>query len=295
MTASTYEVRTRCKKFAVLRAGSYADFRNALLDSSELTENISTAGLMDGLTALRSLPWALYRALASPPNPYLPGMMVSEQRVAYEASPIPAVPPEQAQHRPRPYRWTVRQYHAMAEAGLIEEGARVELVAGQIVEMSPIGALHVGFTSHITTWLTLRFHERHTIIGQSPIDLDDENEPQPDVYLVPKRGDGYVTSLPTHEDAVLIVEVADSSIDYDTGDKAKDYARFGIPEYWVIDCRKREVHYFDAPAPAGYRRHLVLAEAEPLPSKLRGELAIVDLMPPVPTLKTAEEPGSKSA
>ncbi len=215
--------------------------------------------------------------------------MVREQVVAYEARPTSMPFPLAAQRGPRPYRWTVREYHAMAEAGFIKEDVRVELVNGQIIEMSPIGALHVGFTSHITTYLTLRLHERHTIIGQSPINLDETNEPQPDVYIVPKRGDGYVTSLPTHGEAMLIVEVADSSLDYDLGDKCRDYARFGIPEYWVIDCRGRQFHYFDRPDPQGYRRHLVLAEAELVQSKLCGDLAVVDLMPAAPRLEAGAE------
>ena len=120
------------------------------------------------------------------------------------------------------------------------------------------------------------------VIGQNPVGLGDYNEPEPDVYLVPKRHDGYTVSIPTEEDALLVIEVADSSLDYDLGEKCLRYARFGIPEYWVIDCGKRQIHYHETPGEEGYRRISVLDAGEDFESNLCGRLSVAALMPAAP-------------
>ena len=212
-------------------------------------------------------------------------MQVREQLVDFRppGSPPPAVVAVAMPTAHRAHKWTRQQYRRLAEEGFLDAEARVELVEGQIIEMSPIGALHFGFQVHIQTWLTVRYHETYTVIGQNPVGLGDYNEPEPDVYLVPHRSDGYTTSIPTEAEALLVVEIADTSLDYDLGEKCLRYARFGIPEYWVIDCRERRLHYHEAPSEGGYRRLSVLDAGEAFGSKLCGRLSVAELMPAAPT------------
>ena len=213
-------------------------------------------------------------------------MQVREQLVDFHppSSPPPAVVAVAMPTAQRAHKWTRRQYRRLAEEGFIDAEARVELVEGQIIEMSPIGALHFGFQLHILDWMYARFDlKKYQCVGQSSLGLGEYNEPQPDAYLVPRRADSYTVAIPTEEDAILVIEVADSSIDYDLEEKCLRYARFGIPEYWVIDCLKRQLHYHEAPGEEGYRRISVLDVGEAFESKLCGRIDVAALMPAAPT------------
>ena len=215
---------------------------------------------------------------------YLVGMLASDVHTPAHA---PAAPPPPLAHAlvPHLHRWTVRDYRAMRDAGLLEEGARTELVEGQIITMSPIGALHLGFQSFLHEELQDQLDRKvHKVIGQNPLDLDEYNEPEPDVYVLPYRADHYTVLKPTAEDAILVCEVSVSTLDYDLGDKRDRYARFGIPEYWVIDPERRVLHYFDTPSDVGYRRALVLDGEDAFESKLLGGTTAAAWMPPAPEL-----------
>ena len=209
-------------------------------------------------------------------------MLVSDVHTpAYApAAPPPPLVPALVPHL---HRWTVRDYRAMRDAGLLEEGARTELVEGQIITMSPIGALHLGFQSFLARRLgNVLAEDTHFVSSQNPLDLDEYNEPEPDVYVLPYRADHYTVLKPTAEEALLVCEVSVSTLDYDLGDKRDRYARFGIPEYWVIDPEQRVLHYFDTPSDAGYRRALVLDHEDAFESKLLGSTTVAAWMPPAP-------------
>lgn len=138
--------------------------------------------------------------------------------------------------------FTVDDYYRMAAAGVFAEDERVELIEGEIIEMSPAGSRHAGGIKKINALLGERMGNTPLIISvQDPIRLDDGTEPQPDIAVLRWRDDYYVGSHPTPDDVLLVIEVADSSLVMDLVTKASSYARAGIPEYWVFDLVKNEM------------------------------------------------------
>jgi len=150
-------------------------------------------------------------------------------------------------------RFTSAEYHAMAEAGILAEDERVELIAGEIVRMAPIGSRHAGGVKRLNRRLTRDLGERALISIQDPIAIGDNSEPQPDVAVLRPRPDDYTHSHPKPADVLLIIEVADSSLAYDRGVKIPLYAAAGILEVWLVCLDERLVEVHRDPAPAGYR------------------------------------------
>jgi Uma2 family endonuclease len=154
------------------------------------------------------------------------------------------------------YRFTVDQYHRMGKAGIFHPECRVELVNGEIFEMSPIDPWHAG----VVNWLTHRFitglSGRAIVPVQNPTTVDPRSEPQPDLMLVKPRDDFYRTAHPTPEDALLVIEVANTSLPHDRRRKLPLYARTGVAEVWIVNRRADAVDIFRDPSPAGYRDQL---------------------------------------
>src|SRR5262245_35541904 len=133
--------------------------------------------------------------------------------------------------------FTVFDYHKMADAGILGEDDRVELIRGEIVQMSPINPPHNG-TSHRATQALVRIVGDLAIVGvQGSIRLDLYSEPQPDLYLLKPREDFYTTRHASPPDILLIIEVANSSLEYDRTTKMELYAETGVPEYWISDIQ----------------------------------------------------------
>ena len=136
--------------------------------------------------------------------------------------------------------FTVAEYAAMAEAGILQEDERIELLAGEIVRMAPIGDPHLSCTDALNMLLASSLAGRVIVRVQGSIRLDDQNAPQPDLVLLRQRDDYYARpAIPA--DVLLVIEVADSSLDFDRGPKSTLYAAAGIPEYWVANLRTGEV------------------------------------------------------
>lgn len=150
--------------------------------------------------------------------------------------------------------FNVEEYYRMAEAGILSEDDRVELIEGEIIEMSPIGSRHAACIDRIVNFLLGRYAGMTAIVRvQSPIRLDDFSEPQPDVSLLRPRDDFYATEHPKPADVLLVIEVADTSVEYDRGAKTPLYARAGIPEVWLINLRENEVELYAQPAAGSYQ------------------------------------------
>jgi hypothetical protein len=143
-------------------------------------------------------------------------------------------------HVPR-HRLTVRDYHRLGEAGILGEDDRVELLEGQLVDMSPIGPRHALATDALTELLVLAAAGRAVVRVQNPIVLDDTSEPQPDFTLLRRPWQGYPGAHPRPPDVYLLIEVADSSLAFDLGPKLELYARAGIREFWVVDLAANRV------------------------------------------------------
>jgi Uma2 family endonuclease len=158
----------------------------------------------------------------------------------------------------RPLRnFSRREYDNMIVAGIFGEDEHLELIGGRIVAMSPEGPVHAGAIDLCAEALRRIFGIDYTIRVQHPLAVDAADEPEPDVAVV--RG-GPRDHLAEHpHDAVLVVEVAESSLGYDRGEKAALYARAGFPDYWIINLVDRRVEVHRDPTPVGYRSIVSLA------------------------------------
>lgn len=145
------------------------------------------------------------------------------------------------------------EYTQMIEAGILKEDERVELIRGEIVEMAPISLRH----SVCVTRLELLFHERlgraAIVWAQNPIKLPDNSQPQPDVALLKWRDDLYAGKLPTPDDILLLVEVADSSLISDRKVKVPLYASARIGRVWLVNLNKNVVEVYTNPGETGYK------------------------------------------
>ena len=153
------------------------------------------------------------------------------------------------------HRWlfTVDDYQRMGETGILHEDDRVELIEGEIVAMPPIGSPHGGRVNRLTRILTDAVGDSAVVAPQNPIVLGIRSEPEPDIALLRPRPDFYADAHPVAADVLLLIEVADSSLQYDLNVKVPLYARQGIPEVWVVDIAHRQVLRFSRPEGGAYR------------------------------------------
>jgi Uma2 family endonuclease len=150
--------------------------------------------------------------------------------------------------------FTVGDYHRMAEVGLLSEDSRVELIEGEIIEMSPIGSTHSGTVNRSSAFLNRTLSGAVIVSVQNPVRLDDFSEPQPDLALLKPRKDFYADSHPTAEDVLVVIEVADTSVEYDRSLKLPLYARAGIPEAWLLVLPKEVIEVHSQPKNGKYQK-----------------------------------------
>jgi Uma2 family endonuclease len=132
-------------------------------------------------------------------------------------------------------RFTVDEYEQMAEAGILGEDDRVELLEGDIVEMAPIGPRHAASVKRLIDRLAPTLHGRAIVSAQDPIRIESDSEPQPDIALLRPRHDFYAHAHPSPQDVLLVIEVSDSTAWLDRRVKMPLYARAGIPQAWLVD------------------------------------------------------------
>ena len=146
----------------------------------------------------------------------------------------------------------------MGEAGIIAPDVRVELIQGEIIDMTPIGCGHAGLVKHLNKILIQTVGDAVVVGVQDPVVLDDFSEPEPDLALLRFRGDFYTKSHPRPEDVLLIVEVADTTLQYDLEVKLPLYAHAGIPEVWLVDIVAKCVTVYSHPEEGGYTKQASL-------------------------------------
>jgi len=149
--------------------------------------------------------------------------------------------------------FTVDEYHRMAQVGILSEDDRVELIEGEIVETAPIGSRHAACVDRVAQLFFERAARRAIVRVQNPIRLGKHSEPQPDLVLLRPRPDFYAQGHPGPEDVLLVVEVAETSAEYDRTIKLPLYARSGIPEVWLVDLAAAAVEVHRRPTPEGYQ------------------------------------------
>jgi Uma2 family endonuclease len=157
-------------------------------------------------------------------------------------------PPAPARHR-----LSVDALYRMAEAGILGDPRRVELIDGEIFDMAAIGSPHAAITNRLGRLFARALGDEVALAAvQSPVRLDAYNEPEPDVILLKPRADLYRASHPGAADVLLLVEVSESSLHYDRSVKLPLYARFGVPEVWIVDLVGTAVEVYREPRDGAY-------------------------------------------
>lgn len=159
---------------------------------------------------------------------------------------------------PAPHRFSAEDYHRLAEIGILAPDARVELLEGAIHDMSPIGPLHGGVTKRLNRLFSLRAKGRWIVSVQDALGLDKYSEPEPDLMLLKPAPDDYMRHHPAPDDVLLLIEVAESSLEFDRSRKLPIYARAAVPEVWIVNLQESAIEVYREPHFAGYEKKVIL-------------------------------------
>lgn len=157
-------------------------------------------------------------------------------------------------------QWTVSDYRRMLDAGILAEDDQVELLNGQITLMSPQRPLHTTATKRAYDYLKPLLLGKADVRSQSPITLNSHSEPEPDIAVVAIDKLEYSDRHPSPNEIFLLIEVADSTLGRDLGEKVSAYAQANIQDYWVVNVRERIVHIFRHPLGDTYQQKQLLEE-----------------------------------
>lgn len=179
---------------------------------------------------------------------------------------------------PRPHRWTRWQYDQMIEAGILDEDDRVELIDGEIVTTSPVSPQRATGICLILEALRAVYLEGFLIRSRGPLALDPDSEPEPDIAVVVGKPRDYLKAHPTT--ALLVVEVADTSLSKDRTEKAQLYARHGIPEYWILNAVDECLEVHRDPAGETYQTKLSLRRGDTITPPISAKaVGVADVLP----------------
>jgi len=160
------------------------------------------------------------------------------------------------------WQFTVADFARMTEAGIFAEDDRVELIDGEIRAMSPIGPRHAAIVKRLNALLSRQVADRAILSVQDPIQLTDYTEPQPDLAVLRVREDFYVQAHPMPTDVLVVVEVAETSLEYDREEKVPRYAQVRIPEVWLLDVERETVTQYTQPGGTRYREEQTLQRGQ---------------------------------
>ena len=147
----------------------------------------------------------------------------------------------------------VEEFHRMAETGILTEKDHVELIHGEIIEISPIGSRHSSTVNRISNILKEVLGKNAIISVQNPVVIDDHNQPQPDISILKPSHNYYADRHPGPRDILLVIEVADTTRDYDREIKLPLYASAKIPEFWLVNLEKDEIEVHRLPVQNAYK------------------------------------------
>ena len=158
--------------------------------------------------------------------------------------------------------FTVDEYYRMGEVGIFSEDARLELIEGEIIEMSPVGIRHVSCVNRANAFFASRLANKAMLSVQNPVLLSSDTMPQPDIILARPREDFYGSRRIVPADIFLVLEVSDTTLRYDRNRKMPLYAKWGVPELWIENLGNDAILVFRNPGPSGYSTALTLHRGE---------------------------------
>jgi Uma2 family endonuclease len=159
---------------------------------------------------------------------------------------------------PQKHRINLDEWRRMGEAGIFPPESRIELIDGEIIEMSPIGFNHAGHLKRLNKLFSSLIGDQAIVSIQDPVQLGDLSEPEPDFMLLRPEPGFYSTRHPQADDVLLLVEIADSSLTFDRSQKMRLYAAHNIPEYWLLNLNSSYLEVYRQPQPSGYAEKSVL-------------------------------------
>lgn len=185
-------------------------------------------------------------------------------------------------------QFSLEEYHWLIEHGFFHEDERVELIEGVLHKMSPKGQRHAACLTRALRFFNATVGDRASVRAQDPITLPDSiSEPEPDLVVARRRDDDYVNRHPLPNDVVLVMEIANSSLEYDRRVKVPLYAAAGITGYWIVNLREDLIEVYRQPTSpnAGapfYRQHLRFTAQDTVHPMQLGDcvVAVKDLLPP---------------
>jgi Uma2 family endonuclease len=169
------------------------------------------------------------------------------------------------------HQWTVSDYHKLAEIGILSE-KRVELISGEIIEMSPVGKLHAATVKAVAKLFWSKLGRQAIISVQDPIVVNEFSEPEPDLAILNHQDNFYADQLPGPADILLVVEVADTTLAKDRQVKIPLYATAGIPEYWIINLNDSVLERYTEPRENEYALRRLYRTEDILESELLGAI-----------------------
>jgi len=152
---------------------------------------------------------------------------------------------------------TVEEYHKMAEAGILSHRDKLELIKGEILHMSPIGSRHQAIVDKMTRLFNRLVMDDAIVRVQGPIQIENWSEPEPDLILLKPQDDFYANHHPTAKEALLLIEVADRSLNFDKELKLPIYAEARIEEYWIINLQDDQIEIHRSPEESIYKNIII--------------------------------------
>ena len=175
-------------------------------------------------------------------------------------------------------RWTVEQYHRLAEVNLIDASEKIELIDGKLIYTAPIGRHHIAYVNKIEEWLKEQLGKQAIVQVQNPIVLNKYSEPEPDISVLRRTENFYFDQSPDPEDIYLVIEISDTTLEKDRTIKMEQYAKSGIAEYWIINIQGEQMEIHLSPQEDGYGSIQHLKKGQKFKSLLLGEILVSDIL-----------------
>jgi Uma2 family endonuclease len=180
----------------------------------------------------------------------------------------------------RKHQFTISEWHKMGKYNIFEPHARMELIEGEIIDMAPIGPSHGGRVKRLNHLFSRQLGDSAIIGVQDPIQIRDDSEPEPDLAILRPEPNFYTERHPKPDDILLLIEVSDTTINYDRDKKVPLYANNGIVEFWLVDLGEETIEIYLEPHPQGYAQKRIAKSGEILvPSQLpQVTMAVSDIL-----------------